>query len=161
MDMSPSPEEAITPTVLNSGEKKAKAMLQQIEMTMMQQRNKSSLDISALDKEQKDKLLDIMEKNENNAFEYSKKQLEVHERINVKMLEASIVDQKTLRYVLWGGGASLVIVMVLILFFKENYFVPYLTFVTGLIGGMGLKSVLPQMSKPSINNNNDDKDNDE
>ena len=121
MDMSPSPEEAITPTVLNSGEKKAKAMLQQIEMTMMQQRNKSSLDISALDKEQKDKLLDIMEKNENNAFEYSKKQLEVHERINVKMLEASIVDQKTLRYVLWGGGASLVIVMVLILFFKENY----------------------------------------
>lgn len=136
-------------------------MLQQIEMTMMQQRNKSSLDISALDKEQKDKLLDIMEKNENNAFEYSKKQLEVHERINVKILEASIVDQKTLRYVLWGGGASLVVVMVLILFFKENYFVPYLTFVTGLIGGMGLKSVLPQMSKPSINSNNDDKDNDE
>lgn len=138
-------------------EKKTKYMMREMTMMAMQRLNKPSFDISGFDKDQKDRLLDIMDRNENNAFEYSKKKLEVQERLSSKALDASIIDQKTLRYVLWGGGVSIILLMILILFFKDEYFIDYLVFVAGLGSGFGLKSLLPQMSSnpPKI----EDKDN--
>ena len=138
-------------------EKKSKYMMREITMMAMQRLNKPSFDISGFDKEQKDRLLDIMDRNESNAFEYSTKKLEVQERLSSKALDASIIDQKTLRYVLWGGGFSILLLMILILFFKEEYFMDFLAFVAGLCGGFGLKTLFPQMTSnpPKI----EDKDN--
>lgn len=141
-------------------EKKTKYMMREMTMMAMQRLNKPSFDISGFDKDQKDRLLDIMDRNENNAFEYSKKKLEVQERLGSKALDASITDQKTLRYVLWGGGLSIFLLMILILFFKDEYFIDYLVFVAGLGSGFGLKSLLPQMSSnpPKIEDKDDQDD---
>lgn len=37
--------------------------------------------------------------------------------------------------------------MLLILFFKDQYFITFLSFVTGLIGGMGIKGLLNKFSQ--------------
>lgn len=61
------------------------------------------------------------------------------------------MDQKTLRFVLIGGGSALFIIMLLILFFKDEYFLNYLSFIAGLGGGFGLKGLLGSLSqKPQI-----------
>ena len=143
-----------------SDDKKTRYMMHEMTMMAMQKLNKPGIDLSSFDKEQKDRLLDLMEKNESNAFEYSTKRLDVQERLSAKALDASITDQKTLRYVLWGGGVGIFILMILILFFKDEYFINYLVFVAGLGSGFGLKSLLPQMSSnpPKIDDKVDSDD---
>lgn len=154
------PDLAVLDNDLLNDEKKTKYMMREMTMMAMQRLNKPSFDISGFDKEQKDRLLDLMEKNESNAFEYSTKRLDVQERLSAKALDASITDQKTLRYVLWGGGVGIFILMILILFFKDEYFINYLVFVAGLGSGFGLKSLLPQMSSnpPKIDDKVDSDD---
>lgn len=139
-------------------QRKMHGIMQQMEMMAMQRSNRNNLDISTFDKDQKDKLLNLMEKNEDNAFAYSTKRLEIQAKLNSKALDASIVDQKTLRYVLIGGGMALFVIMLLILFFKDQFFIPYLTFITGLGGGVGLKSVFSKLTqKPQlVEKDNDD-----
>ena len=137
--------------------KKMQGIMQQMEMMALQRSNRNNLDISTFDKDQKDKLLNLMEKNEDNAFAYSTKRLDVQAKLNLKALDASIIDQKTLHYVLIGGGIALFTIMLLILFFKDQYFIPYLTFITGLGGGMGLKGFFSKLSqKPQLEDEDDD-----
>jgi hypothetical protein len=140
-----------------NSKKKTKLALERLEMMVMQQTPKGGLDISSLSEQQRDKVLDLMHKNEDNSFSYAKEKLKVTENLNEKALEASIVNQKTLRYCLLGGGSAFFILMVLILFFKDDYFVPFLSFATGLIGGIGLKSAFSQLTKkPNFVNENDE-----
>ena len=46
------------------------------------------------------------------------------------------------------------VITLLILFFKDNYFIPWLTFLTGMLGGFGLSKVSgtlfkePEMKNP-------------
>ena len=72
-------------------QRKMHGIMQQMEMMAMQRSNRNNLDISTFDKDQKDKLLNLMEKNEDNAFAYSTKRLEIQAKLNSKALEASSV----------------------------------------------------------------------
>lgn len=72
--------------------KKMQGIMQQMEMMALQRSNRNNLDISTFDKDQKDKLLNLMEKNEDNAFAYSTKRLDVQAKLNLKALDASIID---------------------------------------------------------------------
>ena len=67
--------------------------LEQLEMMIMKQSSGGNgLDISKLSEKQRDKVIDLMHKNEDNAFSYAKEKLRVTENLNVRALDASIVD---------------------------------------------------------------------
>lgn len=50
--------------------KKVEAVLQELEIMAMQKGSRNSIDISKLDKQQVDKLLDTLSENEKNAFAF-------------------------------------------------------------------------------------------
>jgi len=52
---------------------KVQAMFQELEIMAMQKGGRNSLDLSKLDKEQLDKVLDTMAENEKNAFAFHSK----------------------------------------------------------------------------------------
>ena len=128
-------------------------------MLGQQMRNSAGIvDFSSLSEQQADKMVDMIIKNEEHNYEYMIKHLEAQSRFEERRIEASIVNQKTVRYLLLGCGFLLFAVMVLILFFKETYFIPYLTFVTGLAGGVGIKSAAESLTggrKPKPNDKED------
>jgi hypothetical protein len=125
----------------SSEKKKAASTLEQFQvMALKQFKGGGDFDLSAFSMEQKDKLLDIMSKNEDHAYEYGKLRIKSSESIASKQIDASIVDQKTRRWVALVVIGVLFIIGLVILIFKDNFFISYLTFVAGLIGGTGLKS---------------------
>lgn len=135
-----------------SGKKKAASMLEQFQvLTMKQLKGSGDLDLSALTNEQKDKLLDIMSKNEDHAFEYSKLRIKSSESISSQQIEASIVDQKTIRWIAVLAIIVLAIIGLVILIFKDSFFISYLTFVAGLIGGTGLRFLFGKRKATVIN----------
>lgn len=129
-------------------------------MLGQQMRNSAGIvDFSSLSEQQADKMVDMIIKNEEHNYEYMIKHLEAQSRFEERRIEASIVNQKTVRYLLLGCGFLLFAVMVLILFFKETYFIPYLTFVTGLAGGVGIKSAAESLTGGRNQKQNDKEDN--
>ena len=78
----------IMPEVKNTS--KMKGMIQSLEMMAMQRSSRDNLDISKFTDAQRDKLLDIMSKNEDNAFKFHNKRLEVTEKLNTKIIESEI-----------------------------------------------------------------------
>lgn len=129
-------------------------------MLGQQMRNSAGVvDFSSLSEQQADKMVDMIIKNEEHNYEYMIKHLEAQSRFEERRIEASIVNQKTVRYLLLGCGFLLFAVMVLILFFKETYFIPYLTFVTGLAGGVGIKSAAESLTGGRNQKQNDKEDN--
>lgn len=110
--------------------------------------------MSKLDKEQIDKVLDTMAKNEQNAFSFHTKRLDAIKEIELRKIDASIVNQKTLKFVLIG---ILIFVLpaitLLILFFKESFFIPWLTFLTGTFGGFGLSQITGSLFKTQDDKN--------
>lgn len=129
-------------------------------MLGQQMRNSAGvIDFSSLSEQQADKMVDMIIKNEEHNYDYMIKHLEAQSRFEDRRIEASIVNQKTVRYLLLGGGFLLFAVMVLILFFKETYFIPYLTFVTGLAGGVGIKSAAESLTGSRKPRSSDQEDN--
>ncbi|MDR1202245.1 MAG: hypothetical protein LBL58_11570 [Tannerellaceae bacterium] len=98
-----------------------------------------------------------MDKGEQNAFMFSMENMKSNERINTKLIDSSIVNQKTLRYVIIGLIFIAFVMLLLILFFKENYFITFLSFITGLCGGAGLRELFSKLGKPPETMDNDDK----
>ena len=125
-----------------------KRMLESLELAAIQ-RTSSAVNLSDFSTEQKDKLLDIMGQNEKNAFDFNMKRLSVSESINTKALDASIVNQQTLRIVLVISILAFVLLFVLILIFKDEYLQTFLSFTIGLIGGVGIKSSFSSLNKSS------------
>lgn len=114
-------------------------VLHELEIMAMQKGGRSGLDVSNFDKSQIDKLLDTVAENERNAFAYHTKRIDAFKEIELKKIDASIFNQRTFKIVIIG---SLLIVVpaltMLILFYKEAFFIPWLTFLTGILGGYGL-----------------------
>ena len=137
-----------------------KGMIQSLEMMAMQRSSRDNLDISKFTDSQRDKLLDIMSKNEDNAFKFHNKRLEVTEKLNTKIRESTTVSQRTIRYI--GILALLLIsaLMVIILVYKDQYFPAFLSFIAGLGGGFGLKGGFDKVvQKPTlVSDDNDDED---
>ena len=75
--------------------KKIQAMFQELEIMAMQKGGRNSLDLTTLDKQQLDKILDTMAENEKNAFSYHSKRLEVMRDIELRRIDASVINQKT------------------------------------------------------------------
>jgi len=127
---------------------KVQAMFQELEIMAMQKGSRSALDLSKLDKQQLDKVLETMSENEKNAFSYHSKRLDAIKEIELRRIDASVINQKTIKIVLI---VVLIFVLpaitLLILFFKETYFIPWLTFLTGMLGGFGLSKVSGSLFK--------------
>ena len=133
---------------------KAQQILQEFEIMAMQKASRNTLDISKFDKDQINKLLEAAKENESNAFAFHTMRINAMKEIELKRIDASVVNQKTIRYLLWIGvlvvGPGLTI---LIMFFKEDFLVTWLTFITGLIGGAGLnKSLSGLLKQPEAKN---------
>lgn len=112
------------------------------ELTMMAMRKKDSgLDISNLNTNQVDKLLDTMAKNEENMFAYHTKKLDTKKEIRFKEIGASIVNEHTNRYVYIGALILVALLTILIMVLQEKYFMSWLTFLTGLAGGFGISKI--------------------
>lgn len=121
-----------------------KGVLEELEMFALQRGSQSSFDISTFNEAQKNKLLDIFSINEKNAFDYHTKRIDAIKEIEVKKIDASIiVNQKSLRILIVAVVITIPIITLLILFFKESFFIPWLTFLTGLIGGVGISKIIP------------------
>jgi len=133
---------------------KVQAMFQELEIMAMQKGGRNSLDFSKLDKEQIDKVLDTMAENEKNAFAFHSKRLDAIKEIELRKIDASVINQKTLKYVLVG---ILIFVLpaitLLILFFKDTFFIPWLTFLTGILGGFGLSKITSSIFKTQDSKN--------
>jgi hypothetical protein len=135
----------------------ARTVLEQLEMKIIQGQTKSGIDLSNFSEEQIFKLLELMSKGEENAFRFSMENLKSNERINTKLIDSSIVNQKTLRYVIVGLIFIVFVMLLLILFFKEDYFITFLSFITGLCGGAGLRELFSKSGKPPGTMDSDDK----
>lgn len=136
------------------------AMFQELEVMAMQRGARNSLDISKLDKEQIDRVLETMAENEKNAFAFHTKRIDAIKEIELRRIEASVINQRTSKIVLIGISiVVLPLITLLILFFKESFFIPWLTFLTGIFGGFGLSKVTSNIFKtPDVKNpiKNDD-----
>ncbi len=130
---------------------KTKTLFQELEiMALQQQTAKTSIDFSKLNEKQVDKLLDIMSVSENNAFSFHNKRLDNTKDIEIKKIEASVINQKTLRIIAIAGIIAIPLITLCILFFKENYFVHWVVLLGGLGGGAGIAKLLENLK---INNN--------
>ncbi len=104
---------------------KVKSILQELEvLALSKSRGSSGLDLSKLNEEQTSKLLDILGKNEDNAFEFHSKRLEASKEIELKRIDSSTVNQKTIRIIVVGALIVLPIITLLIMFYNDQYFVP-------------------------------------
>jgi hypothetical protein len=119
---------------------KIEHILQDLEILSLQKGSKG-VDLSDFSENQKDKLLDIIAKNEDNAFKFHTKRLETFEKIAVSKINSTTINQKTLRIILLIIAFIFLIITILILFFKENFFIPWLTFLTGIGSGIGLSKI--------------------
>lgn len=141
-----SEEEGSNSLSLNEPKSKVQGIFQSLEM-MVHQRGKSGFDISSFSTEQKDKLLDMLASNEANAFSYHTKKLEVTKELTLAHINSTTVTQRTNRYIGISTIAVLSIITVVILLFKDTYFIHWLTFITGLLGGFGIGRFAKDSSK--------------
>ncbi|HEX8563605.1 MAG TPA: hypothetical protein VF676_11555 [Flavobacterium sp.] len=121
--------------------KQVKHMLQEIEVMAMQRMNKNSFDMSSLETHQVDKVLETMHTNEQNAFEYHKAKLSTYKEIRLKEIGASVITEKNHRYFGLALIGLLSLITLLILFFKDSYFITWMTFIAGLLAGKGLSKL--------------------
>jgi len=146
-------KEEVTNFNPDSPKSKVQGVLEELELFALQKGQQNSIDVNKFNDSQKDKLLDILEKNEDNAFKYHEKRLDALKEIEIKRIEASIVNQKTLKLLIIGIIIAIPAITLLILFYKESFFIPWLTFLTGLAGGVGISKIIPAIYKqPSREN---------
>lgn len=150
-----SPQDILDGT--SSQTEKMKSVMESLELMAMQRSSRDNLDISTFTDSQRDKLLEIMSKNEDHAFAYNKQRLETSQKINSEIIASSIFTQKTIRIISILAICVIVILLLIILFAKDQYFIPFLTFITGLLSGMGLQGFIKShASKPNLINKDDE-----
>lgn len=121
--------------------KSASKVLQQLEVLAMRRGLSNDLDLGSLNDKQRDKLLDIAELNEKNAYDYHKTKLEKDTELEKERINASVITQRTTRVLSIGILLFFLIIFCIVLFIRPEYFVSLLTFVTGLAGGFGLSKL--------------------
>ncbi len=144
-DKDPNNPEIVKPQLPKS---EVQAMFQELEIMAMQKGSRNILDFNKLDKGQIDKVLDTMAENEKNAFAFHSKRLDAIKEIELRKIDASVINQKTLKFVLIGVLIFILpAITLLILFFKDTFFIPWLTFLTGILGGFGLSKIISSVFK--------------
>lgn len=143
IDKSPKSENTEQQVDSSISKRKAQSIFQELEVLSMQKGLKDNIDLSKFSPKQIDKLLETLSENEKNAFNFHSKRIDAIKEIELSKISASTVNQKTLRIAIIGLLLALPLITLLILFYKENFFIPWLTFLTGLLGGIGLSKILP------------------
>ena len=129
-----------------SEKRELKSIFQELEFMALQKGNRGSLDLNQLDKDQRDLLLNTMAENEKNAFYYHSKRLDAFKEIEIARINASVINKKTLRFLVIGLVVLVIPVLTLvILILKDTYFIPWLTFLTGILGGFGASKVTSKL----------------
>ncbi|MDR1980378.1 MAG: hypothetical protein LBQ39_02000 [Tannerellaceae bacterium] len=139
-------DRANSPDVFDADEfptsvKRSGKILEELTMSVMRGEVRGGFDLSTLSEPQKDKVLELMQKNDENAYTYSRERLKTMENLNTKALDASIVNQKTFRYIAVGIIAVIFILLTLILFLKDEYFTTFLSFIMGVGSGLGIRDI--------------------
>lgn len=128
-------------------------ILQELEVMSLHKGSSGNIDLTVFDKEQKDKLLDLMGKNEDNAIKYHTERISAVKEIELARIAGSNTNNKTLRYLLIAGLILVVTLTILILFFKDEYFIPWLTFLTGFVGGVGVPRLFASLRQSNKSRN--------
>ncbi len=135
------------------GSTKMQSVLQELQIMATQKGGNRGFDISNFDKEQIDKLLETVSENEKNAYQFHTKRIDAIKEIELEKIKASSINKVTIKYLLIG---SILVVIpgitLLILFFKDTYFIPWLTFLTGMLGGIGISKTASGLFKKENNN---------
>lgn len=134
-------------------ESKVSHILQDLEILALQQKGSKGFDLTQLNSEQFDKFIGLLEKNEDNALKFHTKRLDTIEKIQTKRIDATTTNQKTIRIALIISLIVVPTLTVLILFYKDTFFIPWLTFLTGLAGGVGLSKAGKLITKEAPTNN--------
>ncbi|WP_294296004.1 hypothetical protein [uncultured Chryseobacterium sp.] len=138
------------PDVEEIGSKPMGKLISELSIMAMQRRG-DGLDLAKFSKDQVDKLLDTAAKNEDNAYQYHTKKLDVYKELESKKISASIAGEKTKRFMYIGVLVIGALLTAIIIIWKNQFFLPWLTFVTGSLGGFGIGK---SQSKNSNNDNN-------
>ncbi len=144
-NLKPDEQENLNVPKINLGEpvlpqQKVDKLLEQLEIFSVKggRRGNNGFDMSKFNENQVDKLLGLLGDNEKNAFDYHSKRLDTAKTIKLKEIDASIVDQKTNRIIMVLAAVLVVVLTLVVLLVKSEFFISWLTFLTGLIGGFGL-----------------------
>lgn len=141
-------------TVQQPPKNSIQSVMHELEIMAMQRGSRNGFDISTFDKEQVNKLLETLSENERNAFVFHSKRIDAIREIELKRIDASVINQQTIKVVLIGGVLVIIpAITLLILFYKESYFIPWLTFMTGILGGFGLSKITSGTFKQQENKN--------
>lgn len=81
-------------------ESKVSHILEDLEILALQQKSNKNFDLTQLNSEQFDKFIGLLEKNEENALKFHTKRLETIEKIQIKRIDATTTNQKTIRIAL-------------------------------------------------------------
>lgn len=136
------PETRAAEILHQSNSKKMQSVLQELKIMATQKSSRGGFDISKFDKEQVDKLLDTVSENEKNAFQFHIKRIDAIKEIELERIKTSSINKRTVKFVAIGGIIFVLpIITMLILFFKETFFIPWLTFLTGILGGFGVSKM--------------------
>ena len=118
---------------------------------LAQQKLYGSLDLQQLDKDQLDQLLQNMAQYDQQHFDLQAKRIDAVQKLELERIRSTVLHKRTLRYM--SIGACLIVlplVTLLILFYREQYFIPWLTFLTGILGGVGLSKLSTTPKEPSV-----------
>lgn len=126
------------------------AMMESLQL-VAQQKLYGNIDLQQLDKEQMDQLLQNMAMYDQQQHDLLTKRLDVAQKLELERIRAKVLHKRTMRYLFIGVClVVLPIVTLLILFYREQYFIPWLTFLTGILGGVGLSKLNTSPTEPPI-----------
>lgn len=128
--------------------KKVSVVMQQLELLAWQKNKSSGLNFDNLTEKQTDKLIDLAVQNENNGYNYHTKKLDRDTEVRLKIIEATSSGQRTLRIFFITGVGIVALITILILFYKDQYFSSWISFMMGIGGGLGLSKVPQALVKP-------------
>ncbi|MBS1917461.1 MAG: hypothetical protein JST87_14375 [Bacteroidetes bacterium] len=127
-------------------QQKASELIEKFEAFALKQ-SKPGLDFDKLNTQQVDKVLEIMAQNETNAFNYHCKRLETAEKINLANITSKSAGERTFRISFICTIIAVVIITMIILFVKEKYFIPWISFIGGNLSGLGISKLPHLISK--------------
>lgn len=101
------------------------AMMESLQL-VAQQKLYGNIDLQQLDKEQMDQLLQNMAMYDQQQHDLLTKKLDVAQKLELERIRSKVLHKRTMRYLFIGVClVVLPIVTLLILFYREQYFIPW------------------------------------
>jgi hypothetical protein len=137
--------------------KMVRGLMEQMEMLFMQKEGGDMSNFYSLPTELQSKALDNIAQNEERMYNYHCKKLDCEKEIAVKSIDASVINQKTTRITIIVIISAILFITILLVFTKDQYLIPWITFLTGIGGGWGI-SQMKLSSTPKLDNKSDNKE---